>query len=247
MASQKYTNRKIKQDAYEQKYGHIPLDYDERLAWMVDHYNLSPAKMDEILLCRTNMLCNMEYYDLDIVSLYEEPEGTGRPRYRIINRQNFHMEAMKNSDFVHVYTLGAKDDHIFMKKMIDNELIALDGLINTPVIIEYLCYYKTPASYNVTRTFMAEMGIDRPGLDKPDWDNAGKKYCDMYNHNVWLDDITVIDGRVRKFYSIKPRVEIKLRYLNAAYNKIQYNRVINRKDYDGTPIAYFNDKGEIVR
>lgn len=245
MASQKYTSRKIKEEVYQSKYGHIPKEYDERLKWMIDTYNLSPKKMDEILAVRDNYMQNLRFFDLNIV-LYEEPEGTGRPRFRIINRQNFNREAMSNGEFVHVYTLGAKDDHLFMKRLMGEELLYLDHYINTPCVIEYNSYFKTPSYYNTTQTFMAEIGLDRPFPKKPDWDNIGKKYCDMYNHNVWLDDAMVMEGTVRKFYSLLPRVEIKLRYLNCVYNRHQYNQIINRTDYDGGTISYLDSKGEIV-
>ena len=43
------TKSQQKQAEYQQKYGIIPTDYGERLNWMVDHYKLSPSKMDEIL------------------------------------------------------------------------------------------------------------------------------------------------------------------------------------------------------
>lgn len=246
MSSPKHTNRKTKEIEYQKNYGHIPLDYRERLNYMVDLYGLSEEKMQEIYETKINIQSNIFYYDLNIVSLYEEPEGTGRPRFRIINRKNFHNEAVNNSEFVHVYTLGAKDDFLYMKRMVEEELIPLEGLINTPVNIEYYAYFKTPSYYNVNQTFMAEIGLDRPSFKKPDWDNIGKKYCDMYNHNVWLDDVTVIDGAVHKYFSILPRVEIKLRYLNTVYNRHQYTNILKRKDYDGTPIHYLNAKGELI-
>jgi hypothetical protein len=66
----------------------------------------------------------------------------------------------------------------------------------------------------------------------------------MYNHNVWLDDSLVQDGSVHKYYSILPRVEIKLRYLNCIYNKVFYNKIIERKDYDNGYIRFLNSKGE---
>jgi len=132
-----------------------------------------------------------------------------------------------------------------MRRLVDEELIALDGLINTPCIVEYNAFLKTPNSFNITDKVLAEIGIIRPVMMKPDWDNIGKKYCDMYNHNVWLDDSLVIDGTVRKYYSILPRVEIRLRYLNCVYNKVQYNTIINRKDYDNKELFYINNKGEI--
>ena len=67
----------------------------------------------------------------------------------------------------------------------------------------------------------------------------------MYNHNIWLDDSLVIDGRVRKFYSMLPRVEINLRYLNYVTCKQQYNNIIGRSEYNPDyPIEYLNQKGE---
>ena len=78
---------------------------------------------------------------------------------------------------------------------------------------------------------MAEIGLNRP-IVKPDWDNIGKLYSDMYNSNVWIDDALTIDGTVSKYYSILPRVEIDLGYLNAVYCKQQYLNIISRKDYE---------------
>lgn len=241
----KYRNRKQKEKEYKEKYSNIPLELESRLNYMCDLYNINESKMNEILMKRHNMLSNLQYYDLSVVVLYEEPEGTQRSRFRLINRQNFNKEALANSAFVHVYSPNAKDDHVFMRRLVDEELIALDGLINTPCIVEYNAFLKTPNSFNITDKVLAEIGIIRPVMMKPDWDNIGKKYCDMYNHNVWLDDSLVIDGTVRKYYSILPRVEIRLRYLNCVYNKVQYNTIINRKDYDNKELFYINNKGEI--
>ena len=53
----------------------------------------------------------------------------------------------------------------------------------------------------------------------------------MYNSNVWIDDALTIRGEVLKYYSILPRVEIKLLYLNMVYNKHQYKRITSRKDF----------------
>ena len=63
-------NRKQKSKEYEQKYGHIPVEYNERLSWMVDYYKLSPSKMQEILIKRQTMLENLFYYDYNVIELY---------------------------------------------------------------------------------------------------------------------------------------------------------------------------------
>ena len=66
----------------------------------------------------------------------------------------------------------------------------------------------------------------------------------MFNANIWLDDQLVQDGEVHKYYSILPRIEIYIRYLNYTTNIYQYNQIINRKDYNPDfPINYLDKFG----
>lgn len=242
-------NRKQKEIEYKEKFGSIPVDYAERLGYMYDLYGFEnkPHKIEELEMKKNNMLNNLFYYDMNIVSLYEIPEGTGRPRFRLINRKNYNMEAISNGNFVHVYTIGAKDDFLYMQRMVnEGELMQLSGLVCTPCIMDYYAYFPTPSSYSDIDKCLAEIGLIRPSLAKPDWDNIGKKYCDMYNYNIWLDDATVNDGYVHKYYSILPRIEIRMRYLNCVYNRNQYNNIIRRKNYDGCQLSYLDSKGVLV-
>ena len=62
----------------------------------------------------------------------------------------------------------------------------------------------------------------------------------MYNGNIWIDDALVMDGSVHKYYSILPRVEIRVRFLNMLYNKYQYVSVQHRLP-DRTDLRYFGD------
>lgn len=226
--------RKDKQKLYEEKYSHIPRGYNERIEFIVNQKQLSESKMDEITRSITEEMQDLYYTDF-IVVLYEEPEGAMRPRFRLINRQNLSNMAFSNSSFVHVYSVTGKEDNIYMKKLLGDEVFILDQFIYTPCIIEYNAYIKTPSTYNAEETIKAEIGLTRP-IVKPDWDNIGKKYSDMYNSNVWFDDSLVISGHVEKYYSILPRVEIRLRYLNKLYNKYQYNNMKNKLDFE---IDYF--------
>ncbi|MGL5752470.1 MAG: RusA family crossover junction endodeoxyribonuclease [Paraclostridium sp.] len=227
-------NRKQKSMEYHDKYSHIPINYEERLSWMYDSMNISDKKAQSIYDKRSAMLNSLYYKEFNI-KLFEEPEGTQRSRFRLINRKNIANMAMSNSSFVHVYSPHAKDDHMYMKRVVNEELYELDHLIHTPCIVEYNVYLKTPSAYNMEDTFLAEIGLIRP-IVKPDWDNIGKKYSDMYNHNIWLDDTLVISGTVNRYYSILPRVEINLRYLNMLYNKHQYNTISKRVDCE---VNYF--------
>lgn len=228
-------SRKQKQLEYEEKFSDIPKDYTERLLWMYDKYNINDKKAENIIAKRNAMVQSLEYGDLFII-LYENPEGSPRPRFRLVNRKNFINEAMTNGQFVHVYSITGKEDNMFMKRLIDNDLIAISNMIFTPCIVEYNAYLKTPSTFNVEDKFLAEIGLIRP-ITKPDWDNLGKKYSDMSNHNLWLDDTLVISGTVNKFYSILPRIEIKLRFLNMLYNKYQYKSISNKVEDE---VKYFD-------
>lgn len=234
-------HREKKKIEYENKYKDIPREYLDRLNWMCDKYKITENKMNEILHKRDQMLTNLEYKEFNVI-LFEEPEGAKRPRFRIVNRYNLINEAINNGNFVHVYSPNASADNQYMKRLIGDDLVELNEIIYTPCIVEFNAYFKTPAQYNIVDTFLAELSIERP-ITKPDWDNIGKKYSDMYNHNVWIDDNLTITGIVNKYYSILPRVEIKLKYLNMLYNKYQYNSMKNKLDI---PIQYFgginNDK-----
>ena len=98
-----------------------------------------------------------------------------------------------------------------------------------------------------------EIGLDRP-ISKPDFDNIDKKYADMFNGTIWLDDIFVVDSCTHKFYSVLPRLEIRLHFMNMVYNKYQYNMITNRKDFtDNMKLNYYrkeepnNAKRNILR
>lgn len=213
-------SRSQKAAIYEEKYADIPRDYNTRLSWLYDNLKLDHNICSQILLKRDMMMEYLYYTELKIV-LYEEPEGSPRPRFRLVNRYNVANQAIANPNFVHVYSITGAADNKYMKRlMTDNDFFGIEQLIYTPCDLVIDMYFKTPLSYNRIDTVLSEIGLIRPPT-KPDWDNGGKKYSDMFNANVWLDDKLVIDGTVRKFYSVLPRVEITLNYLNALYNAQQ--------------------------
>lgn len=239
-------NRKEKLEEYESKYSNIPRTYEDRLQYLINKFKLTPSKMDEIIDRKRSIETNLSYYDLKII-LYEDPEGAKRPRFRLVNRQNYMNMAISSSNFVHVYSPNAADDHMFIHRMVENELIPLNGFIQTPCSVYIASYFKTPSYFNQADTILAEIGIHRY-IQKPDFDNIAKKYTDMFNSNIWLDDNLVIDGEVHKYYSILPRVEIYIRYLNYITNYHHYNQIINRSDYHPEfPISYLGNDGNPIQ
>ena len=235
----KHKSRKQKASEYEEKFGGIPVDFKERMSWLYDILRITEKQGYEIMMTRSQMLGSLFYYDFNVV-LFEVPEGSPRPRFRLVNRKNLANMAIANPSFVHVYSITGAEDNKFMRRLIDEgELKQLDQLICTPCVVDISAYMKTPTSYNKQDTILAEIGLIRP-IFKPDFDNIAKKYSDMFNANVWLDDTLVVDGSVHKYYSVLPRIEIRIRYLNMLYNKQQYNAITNRVDFDqSTDLSYF--------
>jgi len=228
---------------YEARYSGIPIDYRERLSWLYDTLRITDQQASEILFKRDLMLRDLMYYDTNII-LFEVPEGSPRPRVRLVNRSNLSNMALSNPNFIHVYSLTGKEDNMFMKRLMSREdFTALDSMICTPCIIDINAFLKTPSYYNREDTILAEIGLHRP-ISKPDWDNLGKKYSDMFNANVWLDDTLVVDGSIHRYYSVLPRIEIRLRYLNMVYNRHQFNSVTHRSDYkEEYDLQYFHVDG----
>ena len=237
-----HKSRKQKATEYETKYGNIPVEYNQRMSWLYDKLHLTQAQMYDIMMTQSQMVGSLNYHDINVV-LFEVPEGSPRPRFRIVNRQNLANMAIANPSFVHVYSITGAEDNKYMRRLVDaGELQQLDSLICTPCNVDICSYMKTPSSFNKKDIILAELGLIRP-IYKPDFDNIAKKYSDMFNKNVWLDDTLVIDGSVHKYYSVLPRIEIRIRYLNMLYNRQQFLSITNRVDYDGsTDLSYFGKK-----
>jgi Holliday junction resolvase RusA-like endonuclease len=199
------------------------------MQWMYDKYKLDINKASLLLKRRDEMLQSLQFEKEFFIVLYEEPEGSPRPRARYVTKNNIVQATQANPGFIQVYSLTGAVDRKFMSQLLtDKELDDFkQHMIYTPCYIDYRAYIRTPKSFNVQDTYLAEMGLIRP-IVKPDFDNIAKKYADMYNGNVWIDDALVIDGRIRKYYSILPRVEITLQYLNMLYCKSQYKSIQSR-------------------
>lgn len=80
----------------------------------------------------------------------------------------------------------------------------LDGALQLDVEM----FMQVPASWPAKRREAALRGEMRPTV-KPDWDNGGK-LTDALNLIVWVDDKQIVDGRVRKYYSDRPRTVVRV-------------------------------------
>ena len=229
--------RKDKQKIYDRLFNNIPRVYNERLEWLSNTLHLNSMKMDTIV-GKYNTMKERLYFKRFFIVLYEIPEGSPRPRFRLVNRKNLRNMAIANPNFIHVYSPVGAEDNKYMKRLLTkDEFKEFTKLIYTPCIVDYKAFFKTPSSFNSVEKYLAELGVYTP-ISKPDWDNIGKKYCDMTNENLWVDDRLVIQGTVEKLYSVLPRVEITIDFLNMLQNRHQAESI--RKIYKDD-IRYFDD------
>ena len=85
-------------------------------------------------------------------------------------------------------------------------------LFEGAIAVDMALFLPIPKSKSRRWRENALAGQIRP-VKKPDWDNYAK-ILDALNLIVWVDDSQVVEGRVRKFYSARPRTEIEVRTLH---------------------------------
>ncbi|EOQ15410.1 hypothetical protein KQ3_05879 [Bacillus cereus B5-2] len=90
---------------------------------------------------------------------------------------------------------------------------APDKLLEGPLQLEVKVYKPSLKSFSKKKALAAEEGLLRP-TTKPDVDNYVKGVKDALNKVIWNDDSQVVDLKVSKWYSEKPRVEVTIKELN---------------------------------
>ena len=189
---------------YYENYKDVPKDYVKRLKALVDSLSLKDKDMEQIKN-KIHVAQLNKWKKLDLV-IFLVPKACPRPRFSKKTKRFYVFDAMDNSKL--------------FKEFIDslNENL---GIIATSTKINIDAYMPSPNDMNRQDKVLAELKLIRP-ISAPDYDNITKTYCDMIQKHLLLNDSLVIEGRTRKFYSAKPRVELSISYLekhDSKYNK----------------------------
>ena len=191
---------------YLKEYGDIPKDKIERMGYLMKDMNLSRCKGNVYDLVLRNIHIPWKKISYTIYLL---PKATPRPR------------SGRNGIF---YVKGAKDNKKFFEDFVKNKDI---HLITTPTKFYCRSYLPIPKSMNPIEKVVAELGFIYP-ISKPDWDNLGKAYCDMIQGLLLYDDSLVIKGVSEKYYSIKPRIEIDIYYMEDYDSSFNKSKIIKK-------------------
>ena len=111
----------------------------------------------------------------------------------------------------HVYTPEKTRDYEGALRYAAKEAMGERPPLDGPLTVDIVVNVPISPSWPKKRQEAARTGAERP-VKKPDWDNFAKT-VDALNLIVWIDDSQVVDGRVRKFYSDKPGMHIRVQPL----------------------------------
>lgn len=192
---------------WEELYGDLPESKEELIRIASTVRRVDWKKYEE----EKNRIENMQWKSI-AVSLSLIPKVTPRARW-----------SSRNNVF---YVKGAAEN-----KKIIRHVLAYHQIISTAVKFCVDAYFPIPISqmkgYEI---LLAEEGYIRSLVTK-DWDNIGKTYSDMIQNYLIINDNIIIDGRVRKFYSLRPHVDIRLEYQESYDSAYNQKRIENSKSY----------------
>lgn len=198
---------------YDKKYGEISKDNVERFLELLNDKNIK-TKDIKAIKDKIEAIKSITCSRLDFI-LYMEPEASPRPRL---------------GKFGSFYVKGARNNNDFFSELTE----LLEGKFEKIVTANRMImdmYLPIPEGMNRTDALLAELKLIRP-LSRPDWDNFGKTYSDMIQKHLLLEDCLVVDGEVRKFYSLKPRIEFSIIYQDKFDSKYNKKKVESWKVYD---------------
>jgi Holliday junction resolvase RusA-like endonuclease len=132
-------------------------------------------------------------------TVYGEPVAQGRPKFSTVGGFPRAYDPAKSRDYKDYVRLAASKH-------------APAALLEGPLGIAVTAFRSTPKSFSQKKAAAAERGDILP-VTKPDADNYLKGVKDALKGIIWKDDSQVVDAFVRKRYSARPRIEVKIKQL----------------------------------
>jgi Holliday junction resolvase RusA-like endonuclease len=199
---------------YDEKYGNVPNNYFERFEHIIEELKISDKDRKKIQ-DGIQKLLQARWETINFV-FYFIPKAT--PRARLSGRTRT------------FYVRNASSNYLLFKDFIEEGGHDL-GIITTPCKLLVDLFMPIPTNMSRDEKVLAELKLIY-AISTPDWDNAGKTYSDMIQKSLLLTDSLICDGRVRKYYSFKPRIEIKIESMEMYDCKYNKKKIESWKIYD---------------
>lgn len=192
---------------YEEKYGHIPDTKEDILQYIQDNFKINNEKY----LAEKKKIESIKWREIKF-TIPLVPKASSRPRYSFTAQHFYVPHAAKNKRLIEKY-------------------IDYNGIIYTKTQIDITTYLPIPkSSMKAHEILLAEEGLIEP-INTPDWDNLSKTYCDMIQGILIINDNIITRGMLEKKFSLKPRIEITLRYQETFDSDFNKKRMSNTKAY----------------
>jgi Holliday junction resolvase RusA-like endonuclease len=148
------------------------------------------------------------------VRLAGDPEGKGRPRFRVVKTR-------AGAAFGSAYTPAQTRDYENRLRAAAWDAMAGRQAFDEALEVIVFAYFPIPPSWSDKKKDAALAGLIRP-TGKPDWENIGKMLDALNPFRdprtkivvpvVWADDALVVDGRVIKLYAQRqPGIIVEVR------------------------------------
>ena len=196
---------------YQEEYGNVSKDHLDRIYEFLD--GVKDKQLESIRSDIENNL-NTQWKTISFI-FYFIPKATPRARLSGFGK--------------HFYVADAMNNRKLMEKFVKEELSDFN-VITTACKFYCDCYFPIPKTMNKSEKLRAELKLVN-NLTKPDWDNLGKTYSDMIQNTIIMDDSLIIEGRVRKYYSSKPRIELTIEFADRYDSKYNMKNITRRKQY----------------
>lgn len=193
MAKRRFIHRI--QEEYNEKYKDIPNTHEERLEYLIHSKKYRGDLLKDLEKAR-KQLGKIKWKTYSFI-IDMEPQSTARPRHTFTGR-TYVPHAAERADLF---------ENFILPTLID------PPVISNPCIAHIDFYEKTPSTFNQVRRILAEEKR-LPNMTVRDIDNMLKAVLDFIQHGMLENDNKVYIGHIGKWYSIKPRIEITIKYLD---------------------------------
>lgn len=181
---------------YEKTYKNVPRDQEGRIEYILGKWATN-EKINNDILRKARQIRRIKWKTISF-TMYKELKPSARPR---VNGR---------MGYAKIYVPhAALNGEWFEYFLIENDL----PIINTPCKINLIVYEKIPSSFSMRTKVLAELGLINPWKRTGDVDNYCKSVLDMIQHGMLDDDCLVISNSNELRYSILPRVEVEVQYM----------------------------------
>lgn len=181
---------------YELEYGNIPNDQMGRITHILGK-RANDVKFNQAIGEIAEKIKKIKWLKMDFI-MYKIVKPSPRPRLT------------RRGRYTRVYVPGAQENAEWFRRFLaENDL----PVIHTPCYIKLKIYRQTPKAWSIRKRVLAELGLIRPWNRTGDFDNYEKTVADQIQHGLLSDDCLIIDSHFGKYYSIKPRAEVEIKFM----------------------------------